>query len=171
MTDTNNDFLATDYKVPQQSNYLRLTEGDHTFRVMSSAIVGYQYFNQDNKPVRSREPFDETPVDIKKDGRVNHFWAFVVYNVDDEKLQIFEITQKTIMAQIKALIDNKKWGNPKNYDVTITRTGAGMQDTKYTVMPNPQTPVLEVAKKQFENTTIDLEALFTGDNPFGSNEK
>lgn len=160
------EFLKADYKVPQQSNYLRLTEGDHTFRVMSSAIVGYQYFNQDNKPVRSREPFDDVPQDIKKDGRINHFWAFVVWNADDERLQIFEITQKTIMAQIKALIDNKKWGNPKTFDITITRTGAGIQDTKYSVMPNPHSEVSEVAKKQYENSTINLEALFDGTDPF-----
>ncbi len=76
----NNDFFpSNDYKIPETSNYLKLSEGEHTFRVMSSAIVGYVYFNKDNKPVRSRTQFDETPSDIKKDGRINHFWAFVIW--------------------------------------------------------------------------------------------
>src|SRR3990167_4201981 len=117
---TDNFFPTTDYKLPETSNYMKLTEGEHTFRVLSSAIVGYMYFNNENKPIRSRTAFDEMPSDIKKDGRINHFWAFVVWNYEAKRIQILEITQKSIMLPIQSLVKNPKWGNPKNYDITIT---------------------------------------------------
>lgn len=162
-----NDFFpTTDYKLPETSNYLKLTEGEHTFRVLSSAVVGYSYFTKDNKPVRSRTPFDETPSDIKKDGRVNHFWAFVIWNYESNRVQILEISQKTIQTQMKALIDNAKWGSPKNYDITITRKGTSMNDTEYTVMPNPHTPVDEKIVTQYKKVPVVLDALFEGLDPF-----
>jgi len=166
MNNNENDFFPTvDYKLPETSSYLKLTEGEHNFRVLSSAIVGYQYFNDDNKPVRSETPFDETP-GIKKEGRVNHFWAFAVWNYNDKKVQIMEITQKTIMAPMNALIRNPKWGNPKNYDITITRKGTGMQDTEYTLVPNPHSPLDDDIAEEYMSKKINLKALFVGSDPF-----
>lgn len=164
------DFFPTeDYKIPETSNYMKLTEGEHTFRVMSSAIIGYVYFNKENKPVRSKEAFEETPADIKKDGRVNHFWAFVVYNYEAKRLQIMEITQKTIQTPLKALVDNEKWGNPKKYDITITRKGTGLNDTEYAVIPNPHSEVSEEIKELYKNSNINLDALYEGSDPFAKN--
>ena len=161
------DFFPTeDYKIPETSNYMKLTEGEHTFRVVSSAITGFEYFNKENKPIRSREPFEEVPNDIKKDGRINHFWAFIIWNYDAKRLQIMEITQKTIMTPLKVLIDNPKWGSPKKFDITITRKGSGFNDTEYAVMPNPHTEVSEETADAFLNTNIKLENLYNGKDPF-----
>jgi len=159
-------FPSADYKIPTSSNYMKVTEGEHTFRILSSAIVGYVYFNNENKPIRSRVPFEETPADIKKDGRINHFWSFVIYNYDAKRLQIFEVTQKTIQTPLKALIDNPKWGSPMSYDLTITRKGSGMQDTEYAVMPNPHTEVEPAILEAFEKANINLNALYDGEDPF-----
>jgi hypothetical protein len=162
-----NDFFpSSDYKLPETSNYMKLTEGEHTLRVLSSAIVGYVYFNKENKPVRSRSPFDEMPTDIKKDGRINHFWAFVVWNYEAQRIQILEISQKTIQTQMKALIDNAKWGNPKSYDITITRKGTGLQDTEYAVMPNPHSEVDKDIVEKYTKSKINLNALYEGLDPF-----
>lgn len=161
-----NFFQEENYKIPETSNYLKLTEGEHTFRVMSSAIVGWEYFTKDNKPVRSRTPFEEMPADIKEGGRINHFWAFVVYNYEAKKFQIMEITQKTIMTPMDALIRNSKWGNPKNYDITITRKGSGFNDTEYSVMPNPKEELDPEIVDAYIGVNINLEALYDGDDPF-----
>jgi len=164
-----NFFPIEDYKIPNTSNYLnKLPQGETTIRIMTSAVIGYVYFGKDNKPVRSKEAFEERPADMKDDGKISHFWAFVVWNVGEKKIQIMEITQKTIQTPLKALIDNSKWGSPLKYDITINRTGTTMNDTNYAVMPNPHSEMTEEAKKAFENAKIDLEKLFTGDNPFGS---
>ena len=164
-----NDFFPTsDYSIPESSNYMKLTEGEHTFRVLSSAIIGWEYFNKDNKPVRSRTPFEEIPNDIKEGGRISHFWAFVVYNYEVKRIQILEIAQKTIQTPMQALIKNAKWGNPKNYDITITRKGTGLLDTEYSVMPNPHSEIDSGIAVMYERMVIDLEKLYSNEDPFVS---
>ena len=107
-----NFFPSEDYTLPVSSNYMRFAEGENTFRVMSNTIIGWEYWNTDNKPVRSKERPVHMPDDIKtdKDGtiRINHFWAFVVWNYQDKKIQILELTQKGIMKSMQSLVKNSK---------------------------------------------------------------
>jgi hypothetical protein len=159
------DFFNKDYKVPVTSNYLKLTEGSHKFRILSSAITGYSYFTADNKPVRSPEPFDETP-NIKADGKINHFWSFVVYNYDAERIQILDITQKSIQGQMKDYIDSPDWGSPFDYDFTIIRKGTGKMDTEYKVITSPHKELDKTIKALYENSNINLSALYEGQDPF-----
>lgn len=167
----NNDFdffPTTDYTIPTSSNYMKFQKGKNTFRVLSSAIVGYEYWNTQNKPVRSREAFDKLPEDIQidKDGnpkKIQHFWAFVVWNYQDKKVQILQLTQKSIMTAIQGLVHDTDWGNPKNYDITVNKTGDGF-DTEYSVTPRPHS-AFEAVK---DIPKIDLEALFKGEDPFAS---
>ncbi len=165
MKDANNNFLPPDYKQPDNSNYLKLKEGENVFRVLSEAITGFEYWTTDNKPIRSKEPFEETPnIKVDKEGgsRVKHFWAFIVWNYEAKKVQVALITQSTIQEGILALFNNKNWGDPKLYDLTITRSGEGL-DTSYVVQPNPHSDLPEEAKGV---TGIKLEALYKGDDPF-----
>src|SRR3990172_6527620 len=73
-----NDFLPKDYKEPEMSNYMKFSDGDNIFRILSKAIIGFQYFTDENKPVRSKVPFTKIPNDIKVGGQIKHIWAFVV---------------------------------------------------------------------------------------------
>ena len=168
-------FLPEEYKLPSSSNYLKLKDGENTFRILSSAIIGYEYWNTENKPVRLKEAPKITPDDIglDKNGetkKIKHFWAFVVWSYDNNAIQILEITQSTIQGAIKALVDNKKWGSPKGYDITITRSGEGF-DTEYVVMPNPHLELDADIKNEYENKSINLNALYEGKNPFLVDEK
>ena len=115
----NNSFLPVDYKLPSTpSNYMRFEDGINSFRVLSPAVTGYVYFNSDNKPVRSKQIVN-APKNIKKDGKVRPFWAFVVWNNNAMRIQILELTQKTVMESMLAIVNNPKWGDPKNYDIAI----------------------------------------------------
>ena len=168
------NFLPEGYKVPDNKSYMKLKDGENVLRVLSSAIVGYEYWTEDNKPVRSKEVFKGIPEDIRldKDGnptKVKHFWAFIVWNYDSGAIQILEITQATIQGAIKALVDNKKWGSPKEYDLAITRTGEGF-DTEYNVVPNPKEDLSPEIKEFYEAKNINLEALYENGNPFESKE-
>lgn len=169
-----NDFLPTGYEVPASpSNYMRLQDGENTFRVMSSAIVGFEYWNVEGKPVRLQE-FPDVPLAdqrTEKDGskKIKPFWAFVVWNYQTKQIQILELTQKSIMTAVKAIVDNPKWGNPKGYDITVTRQGEGL-DTEYSTMPNPHSQVDVEATLAMKGKTVNLEALFTGQDPFAVNE-
>ncbi len=159
-------FGASDYKIPVTNDYLnKFPQGDTTFRVLSKPIIGYVYFKSDNKPVRSREVFESTP-DIKKDASVRHFWAMAIWNFQAERVQVLEITQKSIMTAMKALIDSPKWGSPLAYDISVTRKGSTMNDTEYAVMPNPKTELSEEIKTAYEKRPVNLESLFDGSDPF-----
>jgi hypothetical protein len=164
-------FPESNYEIPTTSNYMKFSEGDNTFRVLSSAIVGWEYWNTDNKPIRKKEGWNTVPDDIKtdKDGgvKINHFWAFVVYNYEAKKIQVLELTQKGIMKYIQGLTKNPKWGNPKGYDITVNRTGSGF-DTEYICTANPPSEVEIKITEQYEKMNIKLESLFEGGDPFAS---
>lgn len=168
----NTGFLPKDYKVPTaEGGYMDLKQGDNKFRILSPAVIGWEYWNTDNKPVRSKEGWKTAPKDIKLDdktgkpSRISHFWAFVVWNYGEEKIQILQLRQKTIMSQIKAYIDNPKWGDPKEYDININRTGEGFE-TEYTTTVDPKAPLEEEILDNYENAEINLDALYDGSNPF-----
>jgi len=153
------------YKVPVDvSSFMKLEDGDNTFRVLSPAVVGYEWWDEENKPHRSKTKPEATPENIRltKEGKptaVKHFWSFLVYNYKLEAVQSLELTQATVMKAIKALVENPKWGNPSGYDITVNKTGKELL-TKYSVVPNPHSEVSEVIKEALSKTDIDLEAIF-----------
>lgn len=166
-------FLPENYNVPASpSNYMKFNKGENTFRVLTSAVIGYIYWNVDGKPVRVKQMPKETPIDIRTDDEgkpeaIKHFWAFAVWNENEQKVQILEVTQKSVMNGIKALVDNKKWGDPKGYDITVTKSGEKLT-TEYAVMPNPHSPISNLAGEEFMSKNVNLEALFEGGDPFAN---
>lgn len=160
------DFLPKGYSVPQTGgNYMKFEKGDNLFRVLSPAIVGWEYWNDEKKPVRMREMPAILPPDMQKDSVMKHFWAFAVWNYKAQKVQVLEITQSTIQAAMQNLHEDVDWGNPQGYDLKVTRTGDGM-DTEYSVSPKPHLPLKDEVKQLYANTPVDLDNLFTGGDPF-----
>jgi hypothetical protein len=165
-------FLPTNYKAPKaQNNYMRLEEGKNKFRIVSDAIFGFEYWKEDGKPMRLKQAPIEKPKDIRlnDDGSytIKHFWAFSVINRNDlgGVIQVLELTQPSIMRNIQDLINSEDWGDPKGYDITIARTGKGLE-TRYTVQPSPHKELTKEEKDLIKKTTVNLEVLFTGGNPF-----
>lgn len=102
------DFLPPNYDVPsKRGNYMRFAEGENRFRILGFPIIGWESWEEmgdgTRKPIRRPmdKPFSvdeiENPEDIK------HFWAMCVWNYQEEKVQILEITQKGIQKSIRAL--------------------------------------------------------------------
>lgn len=163
------DFLPKDYQAPKtEGNYFRFKKGTNTFRVLSHAIVGYEYWTKNNKPIRATEAWEEVPEDAKRveNGSFQkHFWAFVVWNYELKKPQIMEITQKTIKDAIEAYIENPKWGDPAKYDLVVKAIGDGLEREYTTIAePHSEAPKADISK-------INLEALFFGEDPFTSEKK
>ena len=157
-------FLPSDYAPPATSNnYLKWAKGSTRFRFLSSPITGWVYFTQDDEGKKSAfrvRPTEEAPSAILK---AKHFWAAIVWDYQTESLKILEITQKSIQAAILNLNSNKAWGNPKEYDLCVTREGEDL-NTTYSVMPEPKTPIDEEIIE--ESKKINLEALFDNADPF-----
>lgn len=169
----NDSFLPDDYVQPEtKSNYLKFKKDwDTEFRILSNTVTGFVYFNLDNKPVRSVD----FPEDYKDFAKVNektqkqdipkHFRAFVVWDYATKNICILEVTQKSIQNDIMAYYKNAKRGDPKHYDLTITRKWEWL-DTKYTVIANPKTPVELDVLTQYKEANVNLEKLFSGWDPF-----
>ena len=164
-----NDFLPQGYKTPEiPSNYMDLEVGQNAFRILSSAIVGYEWWvdagEGRSKPKRVRTA-DEVPTVVKNatdnQAKARHFWAFTVYNYNTQTIQVLELKQQTIMRAIEAFVNNAKWGDPKKYDIIIekVKTGAKDWDVEYNVIPEPPTQldagIMELAK----NIPVNLVAL------------
>lgn len=156
---------------PKQAggNYMRFQDGANKFRILSDPIMGWEYWTTENKPKRSKERPEGVPQDARYEDngqfRLKYFWAFIVWNYLDGKLQILEITQATIQQQITDLVNSDDWGEPNQYDLTVTRKGKELQ-TEYTVQPSPHSELDTKIKEQYEKAPITLESLYSGDDPF-----
>ena len=163
------DFLPDGYTPKDNDSpnkYLKLKSGDSLLRIMSNPLIGYVGW-RDKQPHRSKT-LDGLSGEF--DNKPKEFWAVVCYSYDLQSICIWEITQKTIIKAIVNLANDKAWGNPLGYDLKITRTGEDLQ-TEYQVSPYPHKDVPTELKLAWAKSDIDLNALLTGDNPFGSNEK
>lgn len=167
--------LPQDYTVPTSSgNYMKFKDGANRFYVLGKAITGWQYWNTEGKPVRQKDRFEDIPADIKinKDGtpdRVKHFWAFPVWNYQEKKLQILEITQSGVRGSMKLKIDNRK-GDVSKFDFIITRTGEGLA-TDYDVDIDVHEEISGEKELKEKAGLLNLEALYKGGDPFASISK
>lgn len=174
------NFLPPNYEPPKASSgYMSLEQGANKFLILDSAIIGYEYWNISGKPVRIHEMPEEEPQDIRRDDngkpeKIKHFWAFPVWNYEDERVQILELTQTTIMREINALVNNDDWGSPvQSYAITISREGEKLT-TKYTVTPSPAKEIPQEVLNAWEDTKsrgFDLTRLYEGGNPFSEDKQ
>ncbi len=168
-------FLPQNYEAPQGA-YMKLLPGKNKIRPLCSAIVGNEFWTTDGstrKPVRRRvnERIDtgELSIDSRSGERekIKHFWAFAVWNYSTSAVQILEVTQAGIRDSIQALCADEDWGDPLGYDISIGKTGTGL-DTAYSVLPSNKSPTPAHILQQYRALKIDLEKLFDGGDPFGA---
>lgn len=153
-------FLPKNYELPNSGSiFMKLAQGENKIRIVSDVVVGFEYWTGENKPVRLREMPKSSPQDIKinEDGTlsgIKHFWALIVIDRQDEEAKLLMITQASIMSQLNDLLENPDWGDPKGYDLTITRKGENLK-TKYSIQPSLKKKLTEEEKKIIENAGID----------------
>ena len=162
-------FYPQGYKLPQASNhYMKLNDGENKFRMLSKPIVGWEDWDQ-KKPIRFKmDKKPESSIDPKKP--VKHFWAMIVWNYQEEQIQILQLSQATVRSQIDGLINDKDWGSPFDYDLKIIKSGE-KTDTEYKVNPLPHKPVSNQIKQAFYDKPCNLEALFINADPFSKEWK
>lgn len=170
-------FLPTDYKEPVQSNYMNFEDGENTFRVLDSAVIGWEYWSNKNvngqvkaMPTRVLKE-DSIPMDEVLEGKYGlqlyFFWAFPVYNFNDHKVQILVLKQKTIRRAMQKMLDNKKWGDPKDYNFVVSKEKNG-DKTEYFVSVEPKEPLDQSIIEKFQSLNLDMQVWFRGDDPFKS---
>jgi hypothetical protein len=170
------DFLPQGYETPEsEQRYMELAEGTNTFRILSPAIVGYEWWvdtgDGGRVPIRVRTA-EEVPTEVRNAAssraKAKHFWAFVVYNYQTQTIQVLELKQQTIMRAIEAFAKNPTWGNPMQYDLIVekVKTGSRDRDVEYNVIPEPPTPLDPGIAELAQQVPVRLDALYNGEDPF-----
>lgn len=145
---------------------MKLEKGENRFRILSDeALIGYEYWTAEKKPVRLREFPEVQPEDMRTEDTMKEFWVFLVWNYKVEKVQILELTQTSIKEQLQTYVDDPDFGDPMGYDIVIKRAGDGLE-TKYSIIAKPPADIPKKALEAFNNVTVNLEALFDGEDPF-----
>jgi len=157
-------FLPVGYQAPKSSNnFMKLQDGENKIRILTAPVLGWEDWI-DKKPVRfGMDSKPARPYDPKKP--IKHFWSFIVFNYNEEQVQILHITQASIRNAIETLCNDKDWGAPYFYDIKIMKKGEQM-DTEYNVIALPHKPVDPYIVEQFKEKPCNLDAVFTGEDPF-----
>lgn len=142
------------------------------FRILGSPLEGFERWTVAKKPVLAR--FGEAWPDGHewrpgKEGAPRLFGAMPIYNYADDAVQVFAFTQGGIRDAIAAYVANEDYGIPTGYDMTLSRKGTGMDDTKYTLVASPpKAPADKVvaAWTAVLEKGFDLDELFRAGNPF-----
>lgn len=161
-------FLPENYEAPRSSGgYMKMAEGENKFRILSQPVIGWEDWDTvEGKKVPIRFPMDQKPakpIEAKKP--IKHFWAFIVWNYNEERIQVLEITQASIRKGIEMLCNDSDWGDPFFYDLKVIKKGEGI-DTEYVVNPLPHKPLSEAIKNEFRNKPCCLHNLFDNSDPF-----
>lgn len=165
--------IPSGVEIPKSSGqFAKFQEGKNRFRVLSDIVQGWEGW-KNQKPFRHEGSICQIKpeqVDLNQNGlpNINYFWAMVVWNFGEKRVQVLEITQKTIMSVLKGLEDNADWGDLKNYDIEITKSKVG-DKTTYTTLSIPPKKLAPEIAQAYEESDVDLKKLFVGEYPM-SNE-
>ena len=154
-------------------NYYRFTQGENKFRIVGSSdteppgfIQGMIGWGEDNEG--NRKPFrwrmgEDAPRDFAEKPR--EFFAFLVWNYEEACVQILELTQAGLKSELITLAEDKEWGDPRKFDIAVIRNGEGIE-TSYVMTPKPHKKLDATAVAMIMATTVNLEALYDGGDPF-----
>lgn len=179
-------FLPVGYKVPKKSDqFLKLEPGAHKLRIMCPPIKGFVFFSEKTntedktkelKPVRRTEEFGDFTADEMRnanakesDGKLEgskYFWILLVWNYEQKRFQVLEVTQVSILDGLMNFYNSSEYGDPRTYDVTITRTGTTKNNTEYSLLPSPPKALTREIEEEYAKINYNSNALMEGGYPF-----
>ena len=170
-------FLPPNTEIPKGvSNYMKFSEPENRFRVLDSAIIGWELWVE-GKPLRKKE--NQWTADQFAGADINkftgnkktpqYFWAFPVYNYQTEKVEVLEITQVTVMRGMEDYLNDPDYGSdPKGYDFVVIKDEG--DKVEYRVKVKPPKEIDEGITQLYKDMDINLDALYEGKNPFEKDE-
>ncbi|WKN44281.1 hypothetical protein [Tunicatimonas pelagia] len=180
------NFFEQGHEIPEKRNqFMKFAPGKNRLRFVGNPVSGFVFFgkieredgSETIRPFRRTESEGEFSLEeminrdarIGKDGELEkqkYFVAGLVYNYQKAKLQILEITQKSILKALKSYVDSEEYGHPAGYDLTINKQGDGL-NTDYSVVASPPKPLSNEIETLVGETSCDLDKLFAGEYPLG----
>lgn len=140
-------------------------------RFFGEGITGFLAWSVDRKPLRWPLRPETLPEIVKPDDNGDRLAKFflcgICWDYSTETFRVIEITQKGIIGEIHKYLADEDYGDPTQYDISITRTGSGLE-TKYEVVMKPPKPPAASLQAKFEALDWDLNRLFDGEHPWPS---
>lgn len=161
-------FIENDYTPPAGGGgYTKITNGDNRLRILSKPLLVWVMW-ADGKSTRIPYDADKKPaLPTGLNPSVKHAWIMTVYNYATKAIEIFELDKMTIISPLLTHAKDEDWGHPKHYDIVITKTGSGKDNTSYSFVAKPKKEVSEEVKEAYFSTPVDLsQVLVEGGNPF-----
>ena len=167
--------IPDNYERPtSESRYAKLEAWENRYRVLSSPLIWYSYWNHENKKVRVETKGEINESDIwpnkfspEKPQYPKHFWAFVVYDYNNSGIRILELDKAAAIEAFDTQLQDPDYSNPTEYDIKITRTGEKLE-TNYVFSVGKHKPIDEAITKEYEEMGINLDALLDGKDPFST---
>ena len=159
-------------------DYFKITDGETIkIRILSDQFVeGWQYFTIDKKvrrfpdyaPPNYAEYVGEISPDFEgKPGSPRPYAAVVIYNYQRELVQVWTISQKTIVLALEALQQDEDFGDWPQYDIKINRARTDGKVT-YSCVPLSARPLSPDIIAKIKAKPCNLKALWENKNPFKS---
>ncbi len=163
------EFIAKGYKLPSKSEqFMKLKNGQNKFRILSPATCGYVVFDPLKKPHRRLEEegaFSEQELnELGTEDKCKHFMYFLVWNYQEGKVQVLELTQQSLKKPLLDYIENEEYGNPLNYDVSIKKEGESLT-TQYSLIASPPKPRAEIITEELAKIKYNQFAIIDGNCP------
>jgi hypothetical protein len=96
--------------------------------------------------------------------------SFFVFDYADEKVKVFEITQKTLMKELDGISQSEDYEDFAAWDMVFSRKGLKM-NTEYKILPGPRKKgmqeKIDAAWSAAQGKGYDLQQLLVGGSPFG----
>ena len=112
-----------------------------------------------------RQNYEQTGLEKPKFGL-----SFFCFDYGDEKVKVFEITQKTLMKELDGISQSEDYEDLHSWDMVFSRTGLKM-NTEYKILPGPRKKgmqeKIDAAWSEAQGKGFDLQQLIVGGSPFG----
>lgn len=136
------NFVPKGQEIPKPpSEFFTPEDGDSKVRILDESMAGWKW--QDAKTDEWKFSKEKPKVKVgdvkqwqKGGSTLQFFIAVPVWSYEDEEVRIWSITQTSIMDSIETMANNSDWGDVTKYDLTITKSGSGLE-TRYSVLGNP----------------------------------
>lgn len=116
------------------------------------------------KGSEARKKHTKAGYDKQPFGKLKSKYLIHVLDRADGQIKLLD-KGKGVFEALKKYAMNPEYGDLRNYDVTITRTGTGWMDTEYSVTPaRSNTPLTDEEKALYEANKLDLHELKGGEN-------
>ncbi len=142
------------YNPPEaESPWIKFLEGTTTIRILSHSINWKSHYIRSEKKSHTCTGDISTCEWCQKGDQPKGRWAYLILNRSNKEIRVMEIGW-SIFGTILQCAKDSDYGDPRKYDLKITRKGTGLE-TEYQVIPGKETKFTEEEEKVLKTSGLD----------------